>query len=57
VTVDVSATPVTGLGDEALLVKTEPQGPYLGQEDLLVHRRNLTLSLYADDSAGSSCPR
>ncbi|WP_035844265.1 hypothetical protein [Kitasatospora azatica] len=53
VTVNVSATPVSGLGDEALLVSTAPQGPYLGQEDLLVRRGDLMLSLNADNSTGS----
>ena len=53
VTVDVSATPVSGLGDEALLVKLTPQGPYIAQEDLLVRRGNLMLSLWSNNVFGS----
>ena len=52
VRVNVSATPVTGLGDEALLVKTTPEGPYIDQENLLVRRGNLMLSLWSDNVFG-----
>ncbi|MEY9854845.1 hypothetical protein ABH935_000442 [Catenulispora sp. GAS73] len=49
VTVDVvvSATAVSGLGDEALLVKVTPQGAYVGQENLLVRHGDLMLSLWS----------
>lgn len=53
VPVDVSATPVPGLGDEALLVKLTPKGAYIDQENLLVRRGNVTVSLWADNSYGS----
>lgn len=52
VDVKVSATPVPGLGDEALLIKTEPQGPYIAEEDLLVRRGNLMLSLSSNTTWG-----
>ena len=47
--VDVAATPVSNLGDEALLVKTTPDGPYADSENLLVRHGNLTLSLFANN--------
>jgi hypothetical protein len=47
--VDVSATPVSGLGDEALLVKVTPDGPYVDSENLLVRHGNLMLSLSANN--------
>ncbi len=53
VTVNVSATPVPGLGDEALLIKTAPQGPYIAQENLLVRRGDLMLSLWSSNATGS----
>lgn len=55
VTVDVtvSATPVSGLGDEALLVKVTPQGAYVDQEDLLVRHGDLMLSLWSINIYGS----
>lgn len=53
VQVDVSATAVKGLGDEALLVKVEPKGPYIDQENLLVRRGNLMLSLWSNNVFGS----
>jgi hypothetical protein len=53
VDVKVSATPVSGLGDEALLIKTLPQGPYFSAEDLLVRRGDLMMSLSSNDLHGS----
>jgi hypothetical protein len=50
--VKVSATPVSGLGDEALLIKTLPQGPYVSEENLLVRRGNLVMSLSSNDIYG-----
>ncbi|GAA2022451.1 hypothetical protein GCM10009839_19850 [Catenulispora yoronensis] len=50
VDVDVSATPVPGLGDEALLVKVAPKGPYIQQEDLVVRHGNLTINLSANNA-------
>lgn len=47
--VDVAATPVSNLGDEALLVKITPDGPYVDSENLLVRHGNLTLSLFANN--------
>jgi|GEM_PF-2882560 len=52
VEVKVSATPVPGLGDEALLIKTQPQGPYVSQENLLVRRGNLMMSLSSNNIWG-----
>ncbi|MFE0462934.1 hypothetical protein ACFW1A_27140 [Kitasatospora sp. NPDC058965] len=49
-TVDVSATPVSGLGDEALLIKTAPPARHVSKENLLVRRGDVVLSLYADDT-------
>lgn len=53
VTVNVSATPVPGLGDEALLIKTAPPGPYIAHENLLVRRGDLMLSLSSSNATGS----
>ncbi|MCX4750641.1 hypothetical protein OG455_34920 [Kitasatospora sp. NBC_01287] len=53
VTVDVFAAPAGGLGDEAVLVRVAPQGPYTGQENLLVRRGDLMVSVHADNSSGS----
>lgn len=50
VQVDISATPVSGLGDEALLIKTKPQGPYIADENLLVRRGDLMLSLWTSNA-------
>lgn len=52
VDVKVSATPVSGLGDEALLVKTLPQGPYVAEESLLVRRGDLMMSLSSNNVHG-----
>jgi hypothetical protein len=52
VDVKVSATPLSGLGDEALLIKTVPQGPYVSEEDLLVRRGNLVMSLASNNIWG-----
>jgi hypothetical protein len=53
VDVKVSATPVSGLGDEALLIKTLPQGPYISEENLLVRRGDLMMSLASNNVHGS----
>ncbi|WP_041540301.1 hypothetical protein [Catenulispora acidiphila] len=47
--VDVAATPVSNLGDEALLVKITPDGPYVDAENLVVRHGNVTLSLFANN--------
>lgn len=53
VEVKVTVTPVSGIGDEAMLVKTIPQGAYLSEENLLVRRGDLVMSLWGDDHYGS----
>ena len=53
VDVTVSATPVGGLGDEALLVKVTPQGAYVDEENLLVRHGDLMLSLWSLNVYGS----
>lgn len=52
VEVKVSATPVPGLGDEALLIKIQPQGPYISEENLLVRRGDLMMSLSSNNIWG-----
>ncbi len=51
-----TATPVSGLGDEALDVKVTPTGAYVAAETVLVRSGNVIMAVDEDDATGRPAP-